>query len=81
MVVSNSLSDWDWTCTHLALVDGDGPGQFERQLLSTEMGPTTRLEHPALLLQHLSNATQEPHTWKSWARRGEERSVWEAYHH
>lgn len=45
--------------THLALVDGDGPGQFEWQLLSTQVYPTTRLEHPALWLQHFRDATQE----------------------
>lgn len=56
----------DWTSAHLALVDGDGPGQFERQLLSAEVRPTAGLEHPALRLQHLCNAAQEPHPWESW---------------
>lgn len=61
-------------CTDLALVDGDGPGQFEWQLLSAQVDPTTRLKHPALWLQHLCDAAQETHTWEScgnkqhWAR-------------
>lgn len=52
--------------THLALVDGDGPGQFKWQLLSTEVDPTTRLKHPALGLQHFCGATHEMYTWESW---------------
>lgn len=51
--------------TDLALVDGDGPGQFEWQLLSAQVDPTTGLKHPALWLQHLCDAAQETHTWES----------------
>lgn len=51
---------------HLALVDGDGPGQFEGQLLATQVDPTTGFEHPALGLQHLSDAAQETHARVSW---------------
>lgn len=54
---------------HLALVDGDGPGQFEGQLLATQVDPSTRFEHPALGLQHLSGAAQETHTRMSWVGR------------
>lgn len=55
----------DCTCTHLALVDGDGPGQFEWQLLSTQVDPPAGLKHPALRLQHLCDAAQETHTGES----------------
>lgn len=54
---------------HLALVDGDGPGQFEGQLLATQVDPTTGFEHPALGLQHLSHAAQEPHPRMPWGGR------------
>lgn len=49
---------------HLALVDGDGPGQFEWQLLAAQIEPASGLEHPALWLQRLSGAAQETHTWE-----------------
>lgn len=58
---------------HLALVDGDGPGQFEGQLLATQVDPTTRFEHPALGLQHFSDAAQETHTRMSWGGRARKR--------
>lgn len=67
--VCSPLHGCDWTCTHLALVNGYGPGQFEWQLLSTQVDPTAWLEHPALGLQHLCNAAQETHTWESWGNR------------
>lgn len=60
---------------HLALVDGDGPGQFERQLLSTQVDAAARLEHPALGLQQLCDATQETHTRESWGN-ADRVSVW-----
>lgn len=47
-------------------MDGDGPGQFEWQLLSTQVDPATGFKHPALRLQHLGNAAQETHTGESW---------------
>ena len=46
---------------HLTLVDGDGPGQFEWQLLAANVEPAPNLEHPALAFQHLRGATQETH--------------------
>ena len=52
-------------CTDLALVNGDSPGKFEWQLLSTQVDPTTRFEHPTLWLHHLCDAAQKAHTWKS----------------
>lgn len=50
---------------HLALVDGDGPGQLERQLLPTRVDPTAGLKHPALRFQHLCGAAEEAHVRES----------------
>lgn len=52
-------------CSHLALVNGDGPGQFEWQLLAGEVDPAGGFKHPALVLQRLCDAAQEAHTWES----------------
>lgn len=51
---------------HLALVDGDGPGQLEGQLQATQVDPATTFEHQALGLQHLGDSAQEAHSGVSW---------------
>lgn len=60
--LQESLSDW--ACADLALVDGDGPGQLERQLLPTHVDPAAGLNNPALRFQHLCDARHESHAWE-----------------
>lgn len=64
---------------HLALVDGNGPGQFEWQLLSTQVGPAPGFKHPAFKLQHFGDATQEAHAWEScrhWGGGEKKKKAW-----
>lgn len=67
---TKALCDCAWMQAHLALVNGDGPGQLEGQLLSTQVDPTAGLKHPTLGLQRLCNAAQETHAREPWGSSG-----------
>ena len=47
-------------CTHLALVNGNGPGQLQGQLLPAEEMAPRGLHRPAVSTDDLGDSTQEP---------------------
>lgn len=55
---------------HLTLVNWNGPGQFEWQLLSAQVQPSWGFKHPALSLHYLNSPTEKPHSGKSFGKRG-----------
>lgn len=67
------MGDWDVLHTDLALVNGDGPGQFEWQLLAAQVDPSPRLEHPSLGLHGLGDSAQETHSRVTYGNRRSKR--------